>query len=123
MIEKELTKAEEEIMLVLWDLERAFVKDILDKIPEPKPAYNTVSTIVRILEQKGFVAHQAFGKTHQYFPIITKEEYRSFSANKLMESYFGNSVGALVSHFLHNEQSINLSEADELFALIEKLKK
>ncbi|MFN3782542.1 MAG: BlaI/MecI/CopY family transcriptional regulator [Spirosomataceae bacterium] len=122
MIDKELTKAEEEIMLVLWELQRAFVKEIREKFPDPKPAYNTVSTIVRILEQKGFVAHQAFGKTHQYFPTISKEEYRGFSANKLMESYFGNSVGALVSHFL-KEKSINLTEADELLDLIEKLKK
>lgn len=122
MIEKELTKAEEEIMLVLWDLERAFVKEILEKLPDPKPAYNTVSTIVRILEQKGFVAHQAFGKTHQYFPAVSKEDYRQFTANKLMESYFDNSIGALVSHFL-KQSTIDLKEADELLELIEKMKK
>ena len=66
---KELTRAEEEIMQVLWKLDRAFVKDIIEVIPVPKPAYNTVSTIVRILEQKGFVDHKAFGKSHQYFPL------------------------------------------------------
>ena len=122
MIAKELTKAEEEIMLVLWDLERAFVKEILEKLPDPKPAYNTVSTIVRILAQKGFVGHQAFGKTHQYYPLVSKEEYRNFSTDKLMESYFDNSVGALVSHFL-KKSTIDLKEADKLLELIEKMKK
>ena len=73
---KELTRAEEQIMQVLWRLGRGFVKDIVDELPEPKPAYNTVSTIVRILEKKGFVSHEAFGKTHQYFPLTSKDEYK-----------------------------------------------
>ena len=73
---KELTKAEEQIMQVLWRLEKGFVKDVIDRLPDPKPAYNTVSTIVRILEKKGFVAHNAYGKTHEYFPLISKTEYR-----------------------------------------------
>ena len=67
---KELTKAEEQIMQVLWDLKKGFVKDVVDQLPEPKPAYNTVSTIIRILETKGFIDHEAFGKSHRYFPII-----------------------------------------------------
>ena len=70
---KQLTRAEEEVMQILWNLESAFVRDILDQFPEPKPAYNTVSTIVRILEKKGFVNYQAHGKTHEYFPIISKK--------------------------------------------------
>ena len=78
---KELTKAEEQIMQILWKIEKGFVNDILDGFPLPKPAYNTVSTIVRILEKKEFVAHKAYGKTHEYFPLISKEEYSSLSNN------------------------------------------
>ncbi|MEB0249697.1 BlaI/MecI/CopY family transcriptional regulator, partial [Mucilaginibacter sp. 5B2] len=68
---KDLTRAEEQIMQVLWQLEKGFVKDVLDVLPEPKPAYNTVSTIIRILETKGFVDHNAFGKSHEYYPIVS----------------------------------------------------
>jgi predicted transcriptional regulator len=75
---KPLTRAEEEIMQILWDIERGFVKDILTPMIEPKPAYNTVSTIVRILERKGFVSHKSYGKSHEYFPIVSKDEYRTF---------------------------------------------
>ena len=75
---KELTKAEDQVMQILWKLEKAFVKDIVEEMPNPKPAYNTVSTIVRILETKGFVNHKAYGKTHEYFPTITKEKYTKF---------------------------------------------
>ena len=103
---KELTKAEEEIMHILWDLKVAFVKDVIEKLPIPKPAYNTVSTFIRILEQKGFVSYKAFGKTHQYFPLVTKEEYRSFVTGKLKAGYFGNSVGAMMPFFMISNQSI-----------------
>ena len=73
---RELTRAEQEIMQVLWRIEKGFVKDVLEELPEPKPAYNTVSTVIRILEQKGFVEHKAYGKTHEYFPAISKEKYK-----------------------------------------------
>ncbi|MFN3850510.1 MAG: BlaI/MecI/CopY family transcriptional regulator [Spirosomataceae bacterium] len=119
---RELTRAEEEVMQVLWKLQSAFVKDILEEFPEPKPAYNTVSTIVRILEQKGFVDHKAYGKTHEYFPIVSKEEYKSFATGKLMEGYFENSVEEMFSFFVR-EKKIDLKEADEILAMIEKLKK
>ena len=72
---KELTRAEEQIMQVLWDLGKGFVKDIIDKLPEPRPAYNTVSTIVRILQDKGFVGHETFGKSHCYYPLVAKDTY------------------------------------------------
>lgn len=117
----ELTKAEEEIMQHLWELERAYVKDIIECLPTPKPAYTTVSTIVRILENKGFIDHEAFGKTHQYFPIVSKEDYRRFVTEKLMSSYFGNSVGEMVSFFV-KEQQIDLGEADEILKMIENFK-
>lgn len=96
---KELTRAEEQIMQVLWTLEDAFVKEIIDELPEPKPAYNTVSTIIRILETKGFVSHKAFGKSHRYFPLINREEYKSFATGKLLTNYFGNSVESMFSFF------------------------
>ncbi len=118
---RELTRAEEEIMQVLWDKGKAYVKDIIEVLSEPKPAYNTVSTIVRILQQKGFVGYHAFGKTHQYFPIISKEEYRKFVTTKLMSGYFGNSVGNMVSFFV-KEKKVDLKEVDELMKILEDLK-
>ncbi|GGH16947.1 BlaI/MecI/CopY family transcriptional regulator [Mucilaginibacter phyllosphaerae] len=118
---KDLTRAEEQIMQVLWQLEKGFVKDVLDVLPEPKPAYNTVSTIIRILETKGFVNHNAFGKSHQYYPIVSKEEYKNFAADKLLSGYFDNSVNRILSFFV-NKEKINLKEADEIMKLIEKLK-
>ena len=118
---KELTKAEEQIMQALWDLEKAFVKDVVDLLPEPKPAYNTVSTIIRILESKGFIDHEAFGKSHRYFPLISIEEYKSFATEKLLSGYFENSVENMFSFFV-KEKKLNLKEADEILKLIDKLK-
>ena len=118
---KDLTRAEEQIMQVLWQLEKGFVKDVLDVLPEPKPAYNTVSTIIRILETKGFVDHNAFGKSHAYYPVVSKEDYKNFAADKLLTGYFDNSVNRILSFFV-NKEKINLKEADEIMKLIEKLK-
>lgn len=118
---KELTRAEEQIIQVLWDLGKAFVKEIIEELPKPKPAYNTVSTIIRILETKGFVDHEAFGKSHRYFALISKEDYTSYATNKLLNNYFGNSVENIFSHFV-KEKKIDLKEADEILKLIEKLK-
>lgn len=118
---KELTRAEEQIMQVLWQLEKGFVKDVLDVLPEPKPAYNTVSTIIRILETKGFVNHNAFGKSHEYYPVISKDQYKDFAAEKLLSGYFDNSVNRILSFFARKEK-LNLKEADEIMKLIEKLK-
>ena len=110
---KELTKAEEQVMKVLWELNKAFVKDILEHLPLPKPAYNTVSTIVRILEKKEFVDHHAYGKTHQYYPLITKAEYSSYSLKKLLGGYFGGSFEELVSFFAR-EQDMDIAEVEQL---------
>ncbi|MDN3583568.1 BlaI/MecI/CopY family transcriptional regulator [Mucilaginibacter flavus] len=118
---KELTRAEEQLMQVLWQLEKAYVKDIIDQLPEPKPAYNTVSTIIRILETKGFVGHTAFGKSHQYHPIVSKDQYQDFASDKLLSGYFDNSVNRMLSFFVKKEK-IDLKEADEIMKLIEKLK-
>jgi len=118
---KELTKAEEQLMQVLWDLEKAFVKEVIEQLPIPKPAYNTVSTFIRILETKGFIDHVAFGKSHQYYPIVSKEEYKNFATEKLMNGYFENSVESMFSYFVKKEK-IDLAEADEILKMIEKLK-
>ncbi len=110
---KELTKAEEQVMQILWKLEKGFVNDILDKISDPKPAYNTVSTIIRILEKKGFVDHEAFGKTHRYFPLISKKEYTRNYFKNFLSNYFGNSFQEMVSFFA-KEDNMSLSELEEL---------
>lgn len=119
---RELTKAEEEIMQKLWSLKKAFVKDILEELPEPKPAYNTVSTIVRILETKGFVGHESFGNSHRYYPLIDKDRYKSFAAKKLISSYFDNSAQNMLSFFLEKEK-LDIKEVDEIFKMIEKAKR
>jgi len=110
---KELTKAEEQIMQELWSLEKAFVKEIVDKLPEPKPAYNTVSTIIRILEKKGFVDHYAYGKTHQYFPLISKTDYTKSYFKNFLSGYFSNSFQEMVSFFA-KEDKMSLSELEEI---------
>lgn len=118
---KSLTKAEEEIMQVLWDLEKGFVKDIIEKLPEPKPAYNTVSTIVRILEKKGIVDHIAYGKTHEYFPLITKEEYSQKFLKNFVSGYFENSYKQLVSFFTRKE-NLSLKEIEDIMQILEQEK-
>ena len=113
IVMKELTKAEEQIMQELWTLEKAFVKEIVDKLPEPKPAYNTVSTIIRILEKKGFVDHYAYGKTHQYFPLISKTDYTKSYFKNFLSGYFSNSFQEMVSFFA-KEDKMSLSDLEEI---------
>ncbi len=117
---KELTKAEDQIMQILWTIEKGFVKDILDHLPEPKPAYNTVSTIVRILEKKGFVGYKAYGKTHEYFPLIAKENYTRFYLNNMVKGYFNGSFQNLVSFFA--KENLNVTDIDKLMLELENLK-
>jgi predicted transcriptional regulator len=118
---KDLTKAEEQVMHALWKLEKAFVKDVIEEFPEPKPAYNTVSTIIRILEKKEFVSYKAFGKTHQYFPIVSKEDYTKHTAGLLMDNYFGGSFKNLVSFFV-KDNDMTVKEMDDLMKVIEAKK-
>ena len=110
---KELTKAEEEVMQKLWQLKKAFVKEILEEFSEPKPAYNTISTIVRILEKKGFVDFTAYGKSHQYYPIVSKEEYKTKISKNLIANYFEGSIEKMVSFFAQKEE-IDVKELDEI---------
>ncbi len=115
----QLTKAEEDIMKILWQLKKANVKTIIEQLPEPKPAYNTVSTIVRILESKGVVDYEKEGKGHVYFPLIKQQDYSNQSINKLVDNYFQGSFKSMVSFFMKkNDISIN-----ELESVLEDIKK
>jgi BlaI family transcriptional regulator, penicillinase repressor len=118
---KELTKAEEQVMQILWEIEKGFVKDIISQMEEPKPAYNTVSTIVRILETKGFIGHKEYGKSHRYFPLIKKKDYSRERMNEMVKNYFGDSASQLVSFFT-KQKKMNIREADEIIKLLEDLK-
>jgi BlaI family transcriptional regulator, penicillinase repressor len=118
---KELTKAEDQVMQILWRLGKGFVKDIIEHLPEPKPAYNTVSTIVRILETKGFVDHKAYGKTHEYYPLISKDKYTKFYLNNLLKGYFNGSFQNLVSFFA-KENKMDIKDMEKLLDEIKKQK-
>ena len=118
---KQLTKAEEEVMHMLWQLEKANVANIIERLPEPKPAYNTVSTIIRILESKGFVDHEKVGKGHVYFPIVKKEEYSNQSINKLVDGYFQGSFKSMVSFFM-KKNDISMNELQDILKELDKKK-
>lgn len=115
---RELTRAEEQIMQILWKLKKGFVKDILEHFDDPKPAYNTVSTIVRILQSKGFVDYKAYGRTHEYFPIVSKDEYSKFHMSSFINDYFSNSFGKMVSFFAR-ENHISVREMEEIMQIME----
>ena len=115
---RELTKAEEQVMQILWDIKKGFVKDVLAKMPEPKPAYNTVSTIIRILEKKGFVGYNAYGKTHEYFPVVDKIAYSNFYLKNFIGGYFGGSFQKLVSFFA-KENDMDVKEFESLIKHVE----
>ncbi len=114
-----LTAKEEEIMQILWDLKRAMVKEIMDKLPNSEQPYSTISSIVRILEKKGFVDYKAYGNTHEYFPLISKADYRRRKFKGLLSGYFDNSIESMVS-FLVKEEKISPEEIEELARLINK---
>lgn len=114
---KELTKSEEEVMQILWKIKKGFVKDVMEYFAEPKPAYNTVSTIIRILEAKNFVSHKAYGKTYEYFPLVAKDEYKKFYLRTMMKNYFNNSFQELVS-FFSKENKMTVSEIEEVIGLL-----
>ncbi|WP_372768342.1 BlaI/MecI/CopY family transcriptional regulator [Lutibacter sp.] len=116
-MEIQLTKAEEQFMQVLWELEEASVQDIIDKLPEPKPAYNTVSTIIRILENKNFVSHKAKGRGYIYFPLVSKTIYSNQSLQKIVDGYFGGSFKSMVSFFV-NKNEVDLKELDTILKII-----
>lgn len=116
---KELTSAEEQIMQVLWELKEGVVRDVLEQLPDPKPAYNTVSTIIRILEKKGVVDHKAVGKTHIYFPVLALEDYKASQTQGLLQRYFNNNPKHLLSYFAENED-ISLTDLDDIMKILKK---
>ncbi len=116
-----LTKAEEKIMMILWDIEKGFIKDIQDQFPDPKPPYNSISTIVRVLVQKEIVGYTAYGKSHQYHPLIEKEEYSSGQLSRLVKDYYDNSLKQVVSFFSESKK-LDKKELEEAIRMLEELK-
>lgn len=117
---KAITSREERVMQILWEIGEGFVKDVIAEMDAPKPPYNTVSSIIRILEQKGYVSHRAYGKTHQYFPIVSREEFRSHSFDNLLEDYFGGSLEAVVSH-MADQEKLDAQEIQRIQSLLAEL--
>ena len=120
---KKLTKAEEEVMQILWELERGLVRDVIEKFPDPKPPYNTVSTVIRVLEKKGFVDHKAYGTTYEYFPLINKEDYAKVHFNDFMKNYFNNSFPQMAAFFAR-ENNLDMKNLEDILKMTEdELKK
>ena len=115
---EELTKTEERVMLVLWKLRQAFVKDVIEHLSdEPRPPYNTISSVVRILERKGYLGFKAYGKTHEYYPLISKVAYRAASLKRMLTQYFDNSPADLVS-FMVKEEALSSAEKQQLLDML-----
>ncbi len=110
---KEITKAQEEILRVLWDIREGVVTDFIDKLPDPKPAYNTVSTVIKVLEKKGYVSHKVYGKTFVYFPLVSKEDYAQYTFSNSYMQLFNGSLNQVVSFFV-KEDKVSLKELEEL---------
>lgn len=118
---KKLTRKEEEIMKILWKLEKAFVKEIIEKYPNPKPHYNTISSLVRLLQDKGVIGFTQYGNTYQYFPLVSKEEYRRSFMSQVVTDYFDNSYKSAVAFFV-KEKGLSPKELDELVKMIKDQK-
>jgi len=116
-----LTKAEEKIMKILWSIGEGFIKDIIEQYPDPKPPYNSVSTIVRVLVQKEIVGFKAYGNTHQYYPLIEKEEYSKGQLSRLVKDYYNNSLTEVVNFFSESKK-LDEKELDEVMKMLEDLK-
>ena len=116
---KKLTASEEQVMQILWDMEKAFVKDIIERFPIPNPPYNTISSVVRILEKKGFVSHKVYGHTHEYFPIISRDMYKKFYLKDALKNYFEGSFQQMVSFFA-KEEEVDVEELQQLIDMIKK---
>lgn len=116
---KKLTNAEEEIMQILWNLKKGFIKDIIDLIPDPKPPYTTVLSVIRVLEKKEFVSHTQYGNTYEYFPLIAKQDYAGEHFNRFLSGYFNNSFPKMAAFFAR-ENNLSMSELEEIIRLTEK---
>ncbi|GAB2987400.1 BlaI/MecI/CopY family transcriptional regulator [Mucilaginibacter puniceus] len=119
---QKLAKREEQIMQVFWTLQKAFIRDIIPEMPEPKPHYNSVATMVKILEEKGFLGHDTIGNMFQYYPIISKEQYQQHAMKDIVSQYFDNSYSNMLAFFA-KEQKINEQELNEIINIIKKTKK
>jgi len=119
---QKLAKREEQIMQACWHLEKAFIKDIIAELPEPKPHYNSVATMVRILEDKGFLDHEALGNTFRYYPVITKEQYQKHAFDDIVKQYFNNSYSRMLTFFA-KEQKVSREEINEILEFIKSQKK
>ena len=115
---EKLTRTEEKVMQIMWQIKEGVVHDIIDQLPDPKPPYNTISSLVRLLETKGYIDHKAFGRTYVYFPKVTKTEYRKSTFNSFIKDYFEGKVENVVS-FMVNEKKISKDDLEELMQFIE----
>lgn len=118
----ELTRGEEEVMQILWSIGSGFINDIIARMEEPKPKYTTVATFIKILENKGFVRHEAVGKSHRYFPLVSKEDYAGNKMRSMLSNYFDGSLSQMVSFFSQKE-NISVKEMDEILEIVEKIKR
>jgi BlaI family transcriptional regulator, penicillinase repressor len=116
---KRLTRKEEEAMKILWKARKGFIKELLDLHPEPKPLYTTFTSVIRVLEEKGYVGHKAYSKNHEYYPLIKKEEYRRIFMKDVVTDYFGSSYKNVVSFFV-NEKKLSADDLKKLIQIIEK---
>lgn len=116
-----LTKAEEKIMKILWGIEKGFIKDIIEEYPDPKPPYNSVSTIVRVLVQKEIIGYKAYGNSHQYYPLVSKSEYSKGQMKRLVTDYYNNSLAQVVNFFSESKK-LDEKELDEAMRMLEELK-
>jgi BlaI family penicillinase repressor len=118
----ELTRTEERIMLIFWKLQKAFVKDVLAEISDkPKPPYNTISSVARILASKGYLKYHTYGKTYEYYPAISQEDYRKLKVKKMLSGYFSDSPATLLS-FMINEEKLNKKEIERMKEIIKQIK-
>jgi BlaI family penicillinase repressor len=116
---KEITKAQEDILKALWEINEGAVGDVLDILPEPKPAYNTIATVIKVLEKKEYVTHKTYGKTNVYFPLITKKDYAQSVLKDTAMGFFNGSLNQMVSFFVKNKD-LSINELEELKNIIEK---
>lgn len=110
-----LNKNEEAVMQILWNLEKAFLKEIAEEFPKPKPPYTTIASVVKKLEKNGLIGHRAFGKTHRYYPILKQEEYSRTTLKSIMQNYFGGSYEQLVSFFMKNDDNFDINELEQIY--------
>ena len=116
---KELTKAEEQVMQYLWKLKKAFLKDIVEQFPDPKPAYTTISTVIRVLVKKGYIAYNSFSKVHEYYPLVSKKEYFQKHVKRIVQNFFNGSASNFASYFTEDEE-ISLTELQRIKEQIEQ---